>query len=340
MDAQGTNEINTNTAVVETTTSTDNSSNANFSEDEISKALDEPVTPEEESTQPTQGTEPPKTDEPKDNTPDECPDKFKNQDGSVNIANLLKSYKELESNSSKKETEWQKERADLLKVKEDYDKLTESQIQYAKNSGYDSVEDMQQVYEIAALEANEYAKYLQYTEDPEAVRKMLIDYMNNPRPELMEDIEVEFAPEINKRVAIASDRQKQAYEAQKEQQANTVKMANIENVISQSVDANKELFNYEPFKKLFVNALQTYGDKFTFEDAKVLMDTMVELKEAFRTEFEKQSGTKIANDQAIDKIASINTQTTISAPAASQLTNSDISKMSDEELAKAIGKLI
>lgn len=333
-----TNEINTNTAAVETTTTTDNSSSAEYSQEDIAKALDEPETINNEENQPTKQTE--LKDEPKDNVHSECPDKFKNEDGSVNIANLLKSYKELESNSSKKETDWQKERADLLKVKEEYDKLTENQMQYAKNSGYDSIEDMQQVYEIAALEANEYAKYLQYVEDPEAVRQMLVNYMNNPTPQLMEDIEVEFAPEINKRVAIASDRQKQLFEAQKTEQANTVKMMNIENTISKAVETNKELFNYAPFKKLFTNALQTYGDKFTSDDAKVLMDAVVELKEAFYKEFEKQSGTKIANDKAIDKIASINTQNNLSAPAASQFSNADLEKMSDEELAKVIQKLI
>lgn len=333
-----TNEINTNTAAVETTTTTDNSSFAEYSQEDIAKALDEPETTSNEENQPTEQTE--LKDEPKDNVHSECPDKFKNEDGSVNIANLLKSYKELESNSSKKETDWQKERADLLKVKEEYDKLTENQMQYAKNSGYDSIEDMQQVYEIAALEANEYAKYLQYVEDPEAVRQMLVNYMNNPTPQLMEDIEVEFAPEINKRVAIASDRQRQLFEAQKAEQAKTVEMMNIENTISKAVETNKELFNYAPFKKLFTNALQTYGDKFTSDDAKVLMNAVVELKEAFYKEFEKQSGTKIANDKAIDKIASINTQNNLSAPAASQFSNADLEKMSDEELAKVIQKLI
>lgn len=111
-------------------------------------------------------------------------------------------------------------------------------------------------------------------------------------------------------------------------------------VSKEVVETNKELFNYAPFKKLFTNALQTYGDKFTSDDAKVLMDAVVELKEAFYKEFEKQSGTKIANDKAIDKIASINTQNNLSAPAASQFSNADLEKMSDEELAKVIQKLI
>ena len=69
------------------------------------------------------------------------------------------------------------------------------------------------------------------------------------------------------------------------------------------------------------------------------MDTMVQMKEAYKAEFEKQTGTKIANEAATDKLAAINTQN-YSAPAASQITSADIDKMSQAELAKEIRKYL
>ena len=330
----------TDTQVSETATETDNSTSTSDSgqetlEQQISKALEEP---EETDTQDKEEkTDKTTEEEPKDNTV-ECPDKFKKEDGTADLEKVLKSYKELESNSSKKEAEWQKERAELLKFKEQQEAANKVQEERAKAAGYDSVQDMQQVYEIASLEANEYAKYLQYTENPEEVRNLLIQYANNPTPDLMEEIEMEFAPEVNKRVAVASERLRQQYATQKQEYEQTVKMSSIENVISQAVDENSEIFNYKPFKDMFVNALQKFGDAFTFDDAKALMNTFNEMKELYKAEFEKEAGIKLQNKQATDNIAGISTNN--SAPAAKQTSNIDIDKLSDADLRKEISKYI
>lgn len=332
--AEETNVSTETTTDVTTTTpeTTDNSDSV--TSEQISKILDEPETQGEET------TEDPKKEpieEPKDNTL-ECPDKFKNEDGSANLEKLLKSYMELESSSSKKETEWQKERAELLKAKEQLDANLKEEDERAKQAGYDSYQDMQQMYEVAYTEANEYAKYLQYTDNPEEVRQMLIQYANNPTADLMEEIELEFAPEVNKRVAIASERKKQEYAVQKQQYEQTLKMSTIENVIGKSVEANPDIFNYEPFQKLFVSTLQKFGDNFTFEDAQALMQAFTDMEDVYKTKFEKQTGAKLENDKAKDKLAALGTQS--SAPAASQLSNEDIDKLSPEELAKQIRKFI
>jgi len=336
--AEETTNVSTETTTDVTTQPTETSDNSSGSlQEQISKALDEPETTVEETTE--EKTEPveEKKEEPKDNTL-ECPDKFKNEDGSANLDKILKSYMELESSSSKKETEWQKERAELLKAKEQLDATRQAEEQRAKQAGYDSYQDMQQMYEVAYTEANEYAKYLQYTDNPEEVRQKLIQYANNPTADLMEEIELEFAPEVNKRVAIASERKRQEYAAQKQQYEQTLKMSTIENVIGKSVEANPEMFNYEPFQKLFVATLQKFGDNFTFEDAQALMNTFSEMEGIYKAKYEKQTGAKLENDKATDKLSSIGTQS--SAPAARQLSNDDIDNMSPEELAKEIRKLI
>ncbi len=316
-----------------TDTVTDNSNNDNNLEEQIIQALDEPENKQESDKKET--AEAVKNEEQNQDNIIKCPEKFKNKDGSINLENLLKSYTEVEPLVQEKAA-WEKERAELLKAKEELDNINKLQTEQAKQAGYDSFQDMQEIYSTALLEANEYAKYLSYTENPEEVRKLLINYANNPSSKLMEEIEVEFAPEINKRVAVLSDREKQRFENERLKQAQTAKLNAVENVISKAVDTNKEIFDYEPFKQLFLKSLHKYGDNFTVEDAKTLINTVIEMKELFRSEFEKQSEIKLQNEKATDKLASINN--TNSAPASSQ--GKDIDSMSEAELRSAISKLI
>lgn len=327
---------NDTTQVNNDTSTVDNSSdNAEFSQGDIAQALDEPT--EKEDISPAKEQEPQKVTDVKDNI-EKCPDKFKNEDGSINVGNILKSYKELEPLINEKAA-WQKERAELLKVKEQLDNINKMNETKAQEAGYESARDMQASYELAYLEANEYAKYLQFTENPEEVREMLIEYANNPNPDLLEEIELEFAPEVNKRVAVFSDREKQKYEQQKVQERNTIYMAGIEDIISKSVDAHEELFRYEPFKNMFVNTLQKYGSNFTYEDAEVLMNTMEEMKGLFLADFEKQAGIKLQNKKATDALAALDNYG--SAPAESQrITNSEIDNMSQGELSKLIRQYV
>lgn len=306
---------------------------------QISAALDEPN--EEQVKEDNAGEDEGKPEETKespsaDNTLN-VPDKFKDKDGNVNLENLLKSYTALEQKQSTDSANWQKERAELLKSKEQLDEINRLKEENAKKAGYASALEMTQSQEITNFEANEYAKYLQDCEEPEVVRQMLINYVNNPSQELMQEIELEFAPEVNKRIAIQTYKKKQEFETQKQEFASTQKMTNIENIISQSVDSNEELFGYEPFKKLFVNTLQKYGDNFTFEDAKALMDTVVELKDLFQKEFETKAGAKIENDKATDKLANITGSNSAHNTKQEQVSLNDLS---EAEMLKVIRQLI
>lgn len=305
-------------------------------EEEISKALSEPIEESTKEERPTEEDTPNKNEQTKDNT-EECPVKFQNEDGSVNIGNLLKSYKELEPLVNERNS-WQKERAELLKAKEELDVINREKEEKAKEAGFNSAQDMQFVYDLAYTEANEYAKYLHLTENPEDVRRMLIEYANNPSAELMEQIELEFAPEVNKRVAIVSDRFEQSYEQEKQKSKDAIKYTSIENVVKQSVSAHKEMFDYQPFKQLFTNTLAKYGDNFSFEDAQALIGAFAEMKSIFEAEFEKKQKTEEENDAAKENIAALNHSN--SAPSVERYTNEDINKMSPEELNKAIRKFI
>lgn len=312
------------------TVTEDNSST--YSDADIMNALSEEPSTEQEDTQIEEST----GTETKDNTQIECPDKFKNQDGTPNWENVLKSYKELESNSSRKEAEWQKERADLLAAKQRLDEIDKISEQQAKNAGYDSFTDLTDALTIARTEAEEYAKYLQYVDEPDTVLEMLRQYADNPTQELLEDIELEFAPAINKKVAIVSDKKQREISANKAEREETIMFTNIESVISQAVEHDSQVFKYEPFSNLFANTLQRFGDKFTLEDAKALIGAVNELKSEFRKEFEKETGMKLQNDKALDKIASLNNSSAQSATPY----NPDLSGMSEKEVASIISKFI
>jgi hypothetical protein len=115
-------------------------------------------------------------------------------------------------------------------------------------------------------------------------------------------------------------------------------MSNIEDIISKSVKSNNELFNYEPFKNLFVNALHKFGDKFTYEDAEALMTAVKDLKSAFQAEFQKGSASDEANKKATDALAAITGQS--SAPTGKGSKNVDINTISDAELDKLLNEYI
>ena len=324
-----TDETNT---TVETTM---DNSDVTYSDAEISAALDDEISTQSETTDEKVSDSDDNTDTPQqtqDNTQIEYPDKFKKEDGTVDVERMFKSYSELEAYKTKLE----QERADLNKYKEQVEQLQSQREEEARNAGFNSAEDMQYMYQVAAFEANEYAKYLAYTDDPESVRQMLISYQNNRSEQLMEDIEMEFSPDINKKVATASARAQAQHEAQAAQQAETGRMANIENIIGKTVDANSDVFNYEPFKKMFVSLLQKYGDAIAPEDAILVANTMSEMKELYRNEFEKMTGTTIANNNATDKLAALSDGKT--APASSQPV--DWEKLDQKELEKYIAKYI
>lgn len=324
----------------ETTFNSDNGAADNseaYSDADIASALgydEEPETNDEDGDKPQEDAPEVQDDkkedaQPEDNTQIEYPDKFKKEDGTPDVERMFKSYSELESYKTKLE----QERADLNKQIEEMNQQREQQ---ARDAGFNSVEDMQYVYGVASFEANEYAKYLAYTDDPEAVRSMLINYQNNPSPKLMEEIEMEFSPDINKKVATASAKAQALYEQNLAQQRQTDKLSNIESIISKTVDANSDVFEYEPFKKMFVSLLQKYGDAIEPDDAILLANTVSQIKDLYKQEFEKATGKQIANDDATNKLAALsNTKT---APASSQNVNWE--GLSQGELEKEIAKLI
>ena len=315
---------------------TDNSASEPSLDEQIAKALEEePEQPNEDPTEaPTDAPTEAPTETPKDNIQDECPEKFKNKDGSIDVQKLAKSYKELEPLVNQK-AELEKTNAELLKYKEQVEKEEKQRQEQAQKAGYNSAEDMQLEYEIANFTANQYARYLNQCEDPAVVRNMLIDYANNPTPEALEEIELEFSPNVIRTVSAQAERAKITYEQQVAMQQQTARMTTIEGTISQLCEKYNDLLQDEETKQLLVDSIQKYGENFTFEDGDRLLTYISKIKGVKKAE--KDAKLKEANDKETDKLAGISGSNSAAPPAQQE---PDISKMSQAELEKYLTKFI
>jgi hypothetical protein len=312
----------------------DNSTNEIDTDALIDELLEEP---NENSGDDNKGAEPPKVEEQSKDNAVKYPEKFL-ENGELNADKLVEAYLNLEKHSSQQSAQRKAEQDELNHLRGWYQQQAQQAQQDAQRAGYESVQDWQVAKEIASYEANEYSKYLGYIEDPEEraeVQQLLIDYEANPSKTLLGRIEMEFAPEINKSITLESYRRQQQYENQKLTSAETQKMTNIESVISQSVDANRELFDNEAFNSLFVNTLYKYGDNFTFEDATALMDMVKQMQQSAIDAYTKSLNVKKDNDNATDKLASIT-----GTNANTNQANKRLGDMSPAELDKYLDSII
>lgn len=301
-------------------------------EAEIAKVLDEPEENTSETTQ--EGQEDPSNDGPKDNTI-QCPEKFKNKDGSVNVENLVKSYTELESSSSQQKASWEKEKAELQKAKEQLDAYHKQQEEQARQAGFNSQQDMQNMYELISTEANEYYKYIGQTDDPERVTGMLQDYINNPTEEKREDIELEFSPEVIRNVAIATERRRFQLEQTSQTNAKTQETMKIENTIQQLCEKHNNILQDENVKNFVVSQFAKFGSALDFETASAMLTLLEQREGGFKQKVDELAAKE--NKKATDKIAAISNSS--SAPASDEEW-SNFDNLSPSQQEKIIGKYL
>ena len=175
-------------------------------DEQIEGILDEqPTDTGEENPDNTSEPEPQDNSNSEDENKPQIPDEFLNQDGTVNVDDLIKSYNELQPLLSQKE-QWEQEKAQLQQ-QADYAKQLQEQAQAeAENLGYKNPEEYAFITEIANAQANEYLKYLHTVGEPDKVRGLLALYAKNPTPDLLERIEDEFSVDIVKHVSVLGER--------------------------------------------------------------------------------------------------------------------------------------
>lgn len=293
-----------------------------------------------DNSNPEQTQEPEKNTQVSDEGEQQQPD---NQDEAANkpkfdtLDAALKGYANLE----KKFGEQSNEIGELRKQAELVKQLQEEQLAIAQSYGFESVEDFknaigQQEYDhkLAAYEADQYAQYIDKCDFPDEMQKLLISYRQNPTKETLELIEADFPVEIVKQVAgtmavARGQLQAQQQEAQREQLKGTAKA-----YLDENVNKYAKEFENEAFVALYGEAFRAYG-------CDLDTDKFVELMRAYANSVTKQAninnGIDRENTDATDEIAGLVNRNNAPQPL---ITNSDIDKMSDKELAANIRKYI
>lgn len=296
-------------------------------ESQIEGILDE--TPETEVT-----TEDNPTDEVTTETTEDkpqIPEQFLNQDGTVNVDDLLKSYNELQPLAEEK-TKWEQEKSELQKQADYAKQIQEQALLQAQNLGYQNTEEYALITEIAGATANEYSKYLHTVEEPDKVRGLLALYAKNPTPELLERIEDEFSVDIVKNVSVLSERVKnQLLQYQQEQRYETIKQE-AETFVQNSIKDFPDWFKIPEFTNFFADALRVKGDRF---ETAAFIKHLENLKEYFRKEFIAEQNANKENKTELDNLKNLTPKT-----IQQNTTSKNIDDYSPEELDKAIGELV
>ncbi len=261
----------------------------------------------------------------------QIPEEFLNQDGTVKIEDLVKSYNELQPLANEK-AKWEKEKEELQK-QADYAKQIQEQAQYeAQNLGYRNTEEYALITEIAGATADEYMKYLHTVEEPDKVRGLLALYSKNPTPELLERIEDEFSVDVVKNVSVLAERTKnQIIQRQQEQRLETIKQE-AETFVQNSIKDFPDWFKIPEFTNFFADALKVKGDSF---ETAAFIKHLENLKEYFRREFIAEQNANKENNKELDNLKNL-TPKTIQQNTSSK----SIDDYSPEELDKAISELV
>ncbi|MBR1908660.1 hypothetical protein IJ818_06970 [bacterium] len=299
-------------------------------ESQIEGILDETPENTEVTDNPEENTQGQETTETKEDKP-QIPEQFLNQDGTVNVDDLLKSYNELQPLAEEK-TKWEQEKSELQKQADYAKQIQEQALLQAQNLGYQNTEEYALITEIAGATANEYSKYLHTVEEPDKVRGLLALYSKNPTPELLERIEDEFSVDIVKNVSVLAERTKnQILQQQQEQRYETIKQE-AETFVQNSIKDFPDWFKIPEFTNFFADALRVKGDRF---ETAAFIKHLENLKEYFRREFIAEQNANKENNKELDNLKNL-TPKSIQQNTSSK----NIDDYSPEELDKAIGELV
>jgi len=299
-------------------------------ESQIEGILDETPENTEVTDTPEDNPEGQETTETTEDKP-QIPEQFLNQDGTVNVDDLLKSYNELQPLADEK-AKWEQEKTELQKQADYAKQIQEQALLQAQNLGYQNTEEYALITEIAGATANEYSKYLHTVEEPDKVRGLLALYSKNPTPELLERIEDEFSVDVVKNVSVLTERIKnQIIQQQQEERYETIKQE-AETFVQNSIKDFPDWFKIPEFTNFFADALRVKGDRF---ETAAFIKHLENLKEYFRKEFIAEQNANKENNKELDNLKNL-TPKSIQQNTSSK----NIDDYSPEELDKAISELI
>jgi len=262
------------------------------------------------------------------------PDKFKNEDGTLNQLELLKAYKAAETQQGKVS----KELGELRKKAEIADRLQAEREEIAKNYGYESAQAMQEAQnqikvnaQMARLEANEYAKYLSECDYPDEVRNLLMQYAENPTKELLDTIREEFSDDTKMNIAVGINEAKRQLQAQQQEAYQQEIVTNARQYLEDVAQSYGNDLQDKATFNLYSEAFKTFG---TNLDTPRLMRMIKDIKQAAIQEYLNKGNDENANiTDEISNIAPVN-----HSQNSNSSTGKSILEMSEAELRKEFRK--
>ena len=270
----------------------------------------------------------PKVEEPQDKGQIDFPDKFKHEDGTPDYDKLLNSYKELESNFTKKTQELN----DQLKAYQEQEQQALQKDMQAK--GFDNEVDYRVALMAAENIANNYAQYLEYSDDPDYVRGLLINYAQNPDASLLKEIEDNFSFDVVKHVtaqsAVYTDSLLRNYEQQQQQEYNNRIQNEATEYVTKAYEEYPEWFARQEFVDFFGDALRVKGNTF---EASAFVNHVQKIWDLAQQSLINDMKEKNENSSAIKALTDL-------TPKSTPKITKSMENMSESELASAISEYI
>lgn len=249
----------------------------------------------------------------------------------------LKGY----SNLQKKFGEQSNELGELRQKAALAEQLQKEQLQIAQSYGFESVEafknaQLEQEYDqkLAAYEADQYAQHLDKCDFPEEMQKLLMSYRQNPTKETLELIEADFPVEIVKQVAGSMAIAKGQLQAQKDEALTEQIKETAKAYLNDNVNKYAKEFENPAFLALYSEAFKAYGCDLNTDE---FVRLMREFANTIAHETTVNNGIDKENQDITNEIAGLVNSGNAPQPP---ITNKDIDKMSDKELAANIRKYI
>lgn len=270
----------------------------------------------------------------------QIPDKFKNDDGSLNQDALLKSYLQLEPLVNEK-SELSKQNAELLEKAKLAEDLQNERELLAKNLGFENFSQLSEYQQkiladtkFAKYQANEYARYLHTIPNSEDVRAMLIAYSQNPNAELLKQIESEFDTEVIKKVTQQLERFKFELKQESEKEEYQKYQSEAKEFITDAVSRHKDMFSDNAFKELFSECIKVAGNQFVTDE---LVRIVNNIRENAVNKYIAENAQTKENENATDLLQSVTPQ---SQKVDITVKNPDLNKLNGIEIDKLVSELI
>ena len=208
---------------------------------------------------------------------EDIPVKFRNKDGSANVASLLKSYKSLEPLINEK-AKWVKEKENLTS------QITKLQSQNSSNNKG-----------ISNHSINFYEEALSKSSDEEKAKALIEQLKSEPSESSFKELEALFPAEIVKEVFEKSMAEEKTLLMQKHSQIFASEMHSAHNYLTQVVEKNRDELTNPVTAEIFNEAFMRFGAGL---DSEWFFSKIKELKKSFIMEYQKLQAVDSENKSA------------------------------------------